>query len=181
MATRLILLLGLSALVAACAAETGSISRANKGHVFDRSLVQYAIRDGNMLTTIDANFAGVEGGSASSVATGLQMPPRFSPANFVTASPSAAVSAQRIVLLINPAKISWSGRHACSTDKALSVEPIAGNSTVVAAFCSGDRVISEVRARLPNNLGGVAGLTAFLNNVIAELLPRKVSAAPRGR
>ncbi len=181
MVTRLILLLGLSSFVAACAAETGSISRANKGHIFDRSLVQYAIRDGNMLTTIHADFEGMEGATVSAVAAGLQMPPRFSPADFVAAPPSAVVGAQRIVLLINPAEISWSGRHACSTDKPLSVKPIAGNSTVVAAFCSTDRVISEVRAVLPNKFSGVTGLTAFLNDVIAELLPRKVSAAPRGR
>ena len=170
--------LGLMIFLGACAAEMGSISRVRKGPVYDRSVVQYAIRDGNMLTTFHADLTGLEGASPAAVANGLQTPPWFSPAVFVPASPSAAVDAHRVVFLLNPSELTWSGRHLCAAVKPLATKPTAANSVLVAALCSGDRVISEVRARMPAKMSSVAGLTAFLNAVIAELLPRKEFVVP---
>ena len=167
----------------ACANDTGA-SHAWLSSYYTQDVVRYATRDRAMLFTVHGDFGIPIKRATAEIGKNLSLPGWFEPAEFVAASPTAAPGEHRIVFVINPTEITLSGRHACAATKPLPTKQISQNIRVVAAFCAGDEVASELTA---SGAGGFPGdskfrakFLAFLNNVVSELLPARLIYVPSG-
>jgi len=179
-----IILAGMALLtLGACTGNAGP-GHAMLSSYYTQDVVRYATRDRVMLVTVHGDFGLPTKRAAAQIAKNLSLPGWFEPAEFIAASPSAASAEHRIVLVLNPAEITLSGRHACAATKALATRKISQNVRVVGAFCAGDEVVTEMTASGPGGFPGDAkfraGFLAFLDSFVAELLPARLIYVPSG-
>ena len=169
--------------LAACTGGTGA-GHAWLSSYYTQDVVRYAARDGSMLVTVHGDFGVSIKQVNNEIAKNMSLPGWFAPATFVAASPSAANKEHRFVFVINPVDIKISGKNACAATKAIPTANISEKVRIVAAFCAGDEVATELTE---TGIGGFPGdsklrpqFLAFLDSIVSELVPARKVYVPAG-
>jgi len=168
------LALGLAALASACAGITSTYSP-NISTFYTPGVVRYAVQGGAMPLVVRG--VALEGQSseatASMAAANMRLPRWFQSVPFQAPPVEGAPSGNyRTVLLFNPVALSTDGGDACGPLDRIETGGPTDVTRIVAAFCTGDSVITSVRGSAPSD-GTEMSVARLLTQVSFGLYPAR--------
>lgn len=137
---------------------------------YDSSLVSGAGRSGEMTAEVHGNpfQTTVE---ADAIAGALRLPGWFRPAKLTT-RPTTGKS--RLVLIFNPVRRHLGGRAACRGSDGIATGPPAARMRVQMAFCTAERLNTELVLEAPAGNGpDDPTFRKAVNDAVAVLLPSR--------
>lgn len=141
--------LALGGLLSACEAGGGTLYGENYQAFYQPSLVNYAAREGYMPVAVYGQPFGPD--SPAQVASQIRMPGGHVQVPFAATPEAQAGESGRVVLLFSGGGPAPGGDRLCRMhgDTAPPADPRTGKLSVMAAFCHGDGLASEVQLVAP--------------------------------
>ena len=163
--------LALGGLLAACQTSGGTLTGEYYSAFYQPSLVNYAARAGHMPVAVYGQPFGAN--SPAAIASQLHMPGGHVQVPFSATPEAQAGEGTRVVLLFNGGGPQVGGRELCEMrGDTAPPTPAGGKMAVMAAFCSGDGLASEIALQTPRPANPAD--PAFLGDMqvmLSRLLP----------
>lgn len=185
MSRKFLSVLAAGGLLAACqtAGAGGTLTGEYYSGFYQPSLVNYAAREGHMPLAVYGQPFGPN--SPASVASQLRMPGGHVQVPFSATPEAQAGEGTRVVLLFD-GSAQVDGRKLCEMrGDAAPATPAGGKIAVMAAFCSGTGLASEIalqtlRPNTPNDTGFRGDMQVLLSRLLPTFNPNRDGECRRG-
>ena len=159
------------AILASCSDRSSTLAK--NTFLYDPTIVWQATRHGFQVVIRGTPFASTPAESNQRIVEALKLPTRFEPAPFILRENATVRSDYRLVLVFDPAPPELGFQDACGDlAKVALLAPSADIVTLSAAFCIGNRSITEVTAYgAPARDSSDLAFRTSLNQAIEDLLP----------